>query len=67
MTLDRIRIVSIRAIARQYGMNRNKVWRLFKWYAEIYGDDPKYVIIDVDGRKRPTQEFLKFLRKIGVL
>ena len=65
--MDKIRIVSIRAIAREHGMNRNKVWRLFKWYVSIYGDDPRYVITDVDGRRRPTQEFLRFLKKIGVL
>lgn len=67
MTLDRIRIVSIRAIARETGMNHLKIWRLFKWYVSIYGDDPRYVIIDADGRKRPTEEFLKFLKRIGVL
>ena len=62
--MEKIRIVSIRGIARKNNMNRNSVWRLFKWYTHIYGDDPNYVIVEPDGRKRPTERFIEFLESV---
>ncbi|WCN28187.1 hypothetical protein [Thermococcus kodakarensis] len=62
--MDRIRIVSIRGIARKYGLNHMRVWRLFNLYHSIYGDDPRYVIIDADGRRKPTQKFEDFVKKL---
>ena len=64
MTLDRIRIVSIRAIARKNNLNLKTVWKKFQWYALIYGDNPEYVIREPDGRKRPTERFVEFLEEV---
>jgi len=61
---ERVRIVSIRGLARKYGINHMRVWRLFKLYVAIYGDDPRYVIIDSDGRRRATQKFEDFVKKL---
>ncbi|MFA4641432.1 hypothetical protein [Pyrococcus kukulkanii] len=57
-----MRIISIRAIARKNNVNHMRLWRIFKVYVALYGNNPKYVVI-VDGKKRPTEEFLKFAEK----
>ncbi|WP_297090843.1 hypothetical protein [Thermococcus sp.] len=59
-----VRLVSIRGIARKYNLNHMRVWRLFNLYHSIYGDDPRYVIIDADGRRKPTQKFEDFVKKL---
>jgi len=59
-----VRIVSIREIARKNGLNRDTVWKKFRWYASIYGDNPEYVIHAADGRKYPTERFIEFLEEV---
>ena len=59
-----IQIVSIRAIARKNGLNKDFVWRKFKWYSEIYKNSPQHVVYGPDGRKYPTQKFVEFLEQV---
>ena len=61
--VEPIHIVSIRGIARKYSLNHMRVWRLFNIYHSIHGDDPRYVIRDSDGRRKPTQKFEDFVKK----
>ncbi|MFA4701502.1 hypothetical protein [Pyrococcus kukulkanii] len=56
-----MRIISIRAIARKNNINHMKLWRLFKIYVALYGDDPRYVIVEYNGKRRPTEEFVRFV------
>ena len=62
--MDKVKIVSIRKIAKKYGLNHMRVWRLFNLYCMIHGDDPRYVIIDADGRRKPTRRFENFVKKL---
>ncbi|ASJ13354.1 hypothetical protein [Thermococcus thioreducens] len=62
--MERVKIVSIRAIARKNNLNLVTVWKKFDWYASIYGDDPNYVIRGPDGRRYPTERFVEFLERV---